>query len=174
MEAPRRGDGPGARAGAGERLMMTSWRRRTDDDFSDEVQAHLDLETDRLVADGWSPDAARDAARRAFGNVTTARERFYEATRWMWFEQFVQDLRYAWRGLRHSRAFLATTVLTLAVGLGLVTVAFTVFNAGALRNRTTGSSGPRRPASATRPGEGSTDREPRMGAGRSQTLRVDA
>ena len=51
----------------------------------------------------------------------------------MWLEHLVQDLRYAWRGLRRSPAFLATTVLTLAVGLGLVTVAFSVFNAYVLR-----------------------------------------
>lgn len=109
------------------------WRRRTHSDFSSEIQAHIDLETDRLVADGWSPDAARDAARRAFGNVVAAKERFHEASRWTWLEQLAQDLRYAWRGLRHSPAFVATTVLTLAVGLGLVTVAFTIFNAYVLR-----------------------------------------
>jgi predicted permease len=44
-----------------------------------------------------------------------------------------QDLRYGWRGLRRQPSFVATTVLTLAVGLGLVTVAFTVFNAYVLR-----------------------------------------
>lgn len=109
------------------------WRHRSQTDFSDEVEAHLDLETDRLVADGWSPDAARDAARRSFGNVAAVKERFYETSRWMWLEQLAQDLRYAWRGMRQSRAFVATTVLTLAVGLGLATVAFTVFNTYVLR-----------------------------------------
>ena len=37
---------------------------RSDEDFSDEIEAHLALETDRLVADGMSPDEARAAARR--------------------------------------------------------------------------------------------------------------
>jgi hypothetical protein len=50
-----------------------------------------------------------------------------------WFDDLAQDLRYAWRGLRQSPAFVATTVLTLGVGLGLVTVSFTVFNAYVLR-----------------------------------------
>lgn len=106
---------------------------RSTDDFSNEIQSHIAIETDRLVADGMDPAAARQAAMRAFGNVTRARERFYEKSRWMWLEQFVQDLRYAWRSLRQSPAFLATTVLTLAVGLGVVTVAFTVFNTYVLR-----------------------------------------
>jgi predicted permease len=108
-------------------------RRRTTDDFSAEIQAHLALETDRRIADGLSPEDARAAAMRAFGNVTTARERFYEESRWTWLEQLAQDLRYGWRGLRQTPAFLATTVLTLAVGLGLMTVAFTVFNTYVLR-----------------------------------------
>ena len=32
-------------------------RRRTDEDFSSEIDAHLALETDRLVDDGLTPDA---------------------------------------------------------------------------------------------------------------------
>ena len=112
---------------------MATWRRRSDDDFSDEVQAHLDLETARLMEAGMAPDEARAAARKAFGNVTRAQERFHESTRWMWFEQLLQDLRYAARGMRQSPSFVATAVLTLGVALGLLTVAFTVFNAYVLR-----------------------------------------
>ena len=51
----------------------------------------------------------------------------------MWLDQFTQDLRFAWRTMRQSPAFVAMTALTLALGLGLVTVAFTVFNAYVLR-----------------------------------------
>ncbi len=108
-------------------------RRRPADDFSEEIQSHLAIEADRLMAEGLSPSDARAAAARAFGSVTRARERFHDGSRWPWLEQFVQDVRYAWRTITRSRAFLATTVLTLAVGTGLVTVAFTVVNAYVLR-----------------------------------------
>ena len=107
--------------------------RRTTEDFAAELDAHLQLEVDRLVAEGMTPADARAAAMRAFGSPTRARERFHERSRWMWLEQFSQDLRYAWRGLTASPAFLATTVLTLAIGLGLLTTFFTVFNAYVLR-----------------------------------------
>ena len=107
--------------------------RRTTEDFAAELDAHLQLEIDRLVAEGISPGDARAAALRAFGSPTRAREQFHERSRWMWLEQFSQDLRYAWRGLTASPAFLATTVLTLAIGLGLLTTFFTVFNAYVLR-----------------------------------------
>jgi predicted permease len=112
---------------------MKLWGRRPDEDFSEEVQAHLELETERLIGEGLSPEAARSAARKAFGNVVATKERFHESTRWVWLEQFANDLRYAARGLRQNPAFLVTTVLTLAVGLALVTVVFTVFNAYVLR-----------------------------------------
>ena len=108
-------------------------RRRSDDDFEDEVRAHVALETDRLVDAGVDPRDARAAALRAFGNVAGARERFHDTHHWVWWEQFTRDLGYAWRGLWHSRAFVAATVLTLAVGLGLVTAVFTIFNAYVLR-----------------------------------------
>ena len=106
---------------------------RSHEDFSTEIQAHLDLEADRLVADGWNRERAEAEARRAFGNVALVKERFYEKSRWVWLEQFIQDVRYAARTLRHNPAFFAMTALTLAVGIGLTTVAFTVFNAYVLR-----------------------------------------
>jgi predicted permease len=105
---------------------------RTDDDFRKEVQAHLDLEADRLVADGMPPDDARAEARRRFGNVATAEERFYETRRTMWLDHLWRDIRYAGRSLRRSPAFVVTTTMTLGIALGLLTIAFAVL-AGFLR-----------------------------------------
>jgi predicted permease len=48
-------------------------------------------------------------------------------------EQFVLDLRYGLRGLARSRAFLLTTVMTLALGLAVIAVAFTVIDAYVFR-----------------------------------------
>src|SRR3954463_9173723 len=51
----------------------------------------------------------------------------------MWLQQFWEDGRYAGRGLVQSPPVFTTTGLTPAIALGLVTVAFTVFNAYVLR-----------------------------------------
>jgi predicted permease len=51
----------------------------------------------------------------------------------MLFEQLTHDLRYALRGLKQSRAFVVSTVLTLGAGMGLVLVVFAIFNAYVLR-----------------------------------------
>ena len=53
--------------------------RRSQRDFEDEIRSHLELETDRLVEEGMSPDEARLAARRKFGNVSRAQERYHSA-----------------------------------------------------------------------------------------------
>ncbi len=51
----------------------------------------------------------------------------------IFLDQLVQDLRYGLRGLARSRAFLLTTVMTLALGLALIAVAFTVIDAYVFR-----------------------------------------
>ena len=110
------------------------WRkRRTEEDFADEIRAHLEHEVERLVDAGMTADDARTAAHRRFGSLTRTREQFHDARTTIWLEQFAQDLRYAWRGLWQSPTFVATTVLTLAVGMSLVTVVFAIFNAYVLR-----------------------------------------
>ena len=54
------------------------WKRqRSTSDFVSEVESHIAIETDRLVAAGMSEDEARHAARRAFCNVTTRVEHFH-------------------------------------------------------------------------------------------------
>ena len=98
---------------------MTRKRRRSDQDFSDEVQSHIQLEADRLMAEGMEREAALAAARRAFGNVTASCERFYESSHWMWLDRLTRDVRYGLRQLRSSPISTAAIIVSLALGIGI-------------------------------------------------------
>jgi putative ABC transport system permease protein len=110
-----------------------SRRRRTPADFDAEIEAHLQLEIDRLVESGLSRADAEAAARRSFGNVTAARERFYEAGRALFWDRLAQDARFALRLLARRPGLTTAVVATLGLGIGATTAVFGLVHAVVLR-----------------------------------------
>ncbi|HJT86650.1 MAG TPA: ABC transporter permease [Bryobacteraceae bacterium] len=109
-------------------------RKRSEEDFAEEIRAHLELEQGRLEREGLPPGDAREAARRAFGNVASAQERYHESARWAWGDYLLKDLRYALRMLRKSPWFTAAAILILAFATGANLAVFRVIDALMLRS----------------------------------------
>jgi predicted permease len=102
--------------------------KRSDDDFKAEIEAHIALETDQLMADGLSAGSARDLARKKFGGIVAVQERFYESRRIVWIDHVRRDIRDAWRSLVQSPLTTVAIALSLAIGIGGDTAVFTIAN----------------------------------------------
>jgi predicted permease len=95
-------------------------------EVDEEVRFHLDQQTEANIGAGMSREEARRQAAIAFGGVERAREQCREERPGYWLETFVQDARYAVRGVRRNPAFSLTVVLTLMLGIGSTTAVFSV------------------------------------------------
>jgi len=113
--------------------MTMPWQRRSQRDFEDEIRSHIEIETDRLIAEGVPAREAFLAAKRAFGNVGRAQDRYHDAGRFVRLESVARDLRHAARRLLHAPVFALSAIVTLALGIGGAVAAFTVVNAVLLR-----------------------------------------
>ena len=111
------------------RLRSLLFRTRRDADLREELQLHLERETERLEAAGMRPDAARLQALRMFGGVETTTEACRDARGMTLLDSVVRDVRYAFRSFRRTPLAALTIVTTVGLGLGLVAVVFTILNA---------------------------------------------
>ena len=124
-------------------MSLVAWlkrlkRRRLDldeEDFKDEIRAHLAIAEDERIAGGADRQDAHYAALREFGNVTLTTEQARRVWTPSWLESlrdYASDVRYAIRSLAKNPAFSLTVVGVLALGIGLNAAVFTMLKSLAL------------------------------------------
>jgi len=117
------------------RVLRLPWSRpEMRRDLDDEVQFHLQMRIDDLMARGMSEPEAESEALRRLGDagelkqyLMRVNERRALADRAIgWFQDWLHDVALAWRQARHNAAFTALAVVTLALGIGANTAIFSV------------------------------------------------
>ncbi len=115
------------------RKMAVLFRReRFSGDLDEEMAFHREQVERDLEDQGMSPQEARYAAMRQFGNATRMKEQSHEVMG-LRMETVLQDARFAVRQLRKNPGFAVTAILMLALGIGASTAIFSFVDAALIQ-----------------------------------------
>lgn len=105
-------------------------RRRAED----EAAFHLEMREGELIRKGHAPGKARHLARKAYGSIVRQQEQASDQDILAGLEGTLRDVKVAYRRLSRSPLFLVSSVLLLAIGLGVNTAVFSVLDTLFLRS----------------------------------------
>ena len=111
------------------RLRTLLFRGAREDELHEELQLHLERETERLQDAGLSPEEAHLRARRLFGGVEQTKEACRDTRGTAALDALARDTRYGLRRLRRDWRFALASVLILGLAIGANTAIFSVVNA---------------------------------------------
>ena len=101
---------------------------RVEQELDEELAFHLEREARQLIDEGLSPAEARERARARFGSTALAADRCRDERGTAVIDNTIRDVQYALRTFARAPLAAFTIVGTVAIGLGVVAVLFTVLN----------------------------------------------
>ncbi|HUQ84195.1 MAG TPA: ABC transporter permease [Gemmatimonadaceae bacterium] len=107
--------------------------RRFERELDEELSFHLDMQTRWHESKGVDPAIARALAAREFGGETRFKEAVRDARGLSWAHDLGRDVQFALRSYRRTPGFTAVALLTLALGIGITTAAFSIVDAVLIR-----------------------------------------
>src|ERR1700756_572420 len=99
------------------RLRMLVARRRAPARLDDELRLHVERQVGENLAAGMSPEEARYAAMRAFGNPALVRDQARATWNWVWLESLARDFGYGVRTLTRTPGFAIIAVVVMPLGI---------------------------------------------------------
>jgi predicted permease len=93
-----------------------------------ELRFHFDSQVADKIAEGMTPAEARRTTRLEFGGLEQIKQQARESRGTLWLTSIADDLRFGARLLRRSPGFSLTAIVVLALGIGVNTLAFSLYN----------------------------------------------
>ena len=92
------------------RLINTLRRAPYCEDFADELETHVAMDTERGIRNGLSPEEARRQALIRFGGIAQAHDAYAERQGLPWLESLLRDVHYSVRSLVRNRLVTAVAI----------------------------------------------------------------
>ena len=121
--------------------LINTLGRAPNEDFADELETHVAMDTERGIRNGLSPQEARRQALIRFGGISQARDAYAERQGLPGLESLLRDAHYSLRSLARNRLVTAVAILSIGLGIGSNTTIFSMVSRFILRPAPVGDPG---------------------------------